>query len=460
MNFLEYFNKLDPRQHGSRAKRSTLSQLLQYQDDIIKALENEDNLDSVYLDFAKAYDKVDHGILLHKLKKMGITGRIGRWILNFLTGRQQEVMVRGRKSSIFLLVSGVPQGSVLGPLLFLIFIGDISEGVSAVILIYVDDSKVHKNVKNEEDVLSLQEDLDRIYHWEKSNNMKFNGGKFLIVRYGRNTSLKENTLYFTSEMEDIINQVDHCKDLGIIMQDDATFALQIEKVCRKVKQKCGWILRTFYNRSSHFMKHMFNTLAQPHADYCSQLWTPGEGGELEKLEGVLRTFTSKIPAVKHLNYWQRLNSLKMNSQQRRFERYKILYIWKILENIAPNCGIEVQNETNTRIGRSCKIRKMKGPPKIRTIRDSSFQCSGPRLFNSLPKEIRNLTNITITDFKEHLDSYLTQIPDEPKVSGLTPSCLTPDARPTNSLVHWIPSLQRTGALQCFIAARTKRSQGS
>jgi hypothetical protein len=369
VNFLEYFNKLDPRQHGSRAKRSTLSQLLQYQDDIIKALENEDNLDSVYLDFAKAYDKVDHGILLHKLKKMGITGRIGRWILNFLTGRQQEVMVRGRKSSIFLLVSGVPQGSVLGPLLFLIFIGDISEGVSAVILIYVDDSKVHKNVKNEEDVLSLQEDLDRIYHWEKSNNMKFNGGKFLIVRYGRNTSLKENTLYFTSEMEDIINQVDHCKDLGIIMQDDATFALQIEKVCRKVKQKCGWILRTFYNRSSHFMKHMFNTLAQPHADYCSQLWTPGEGGELEKLEGVLRTFTSKIPAVKHLNYWQRLNSLKMNSQQRRFERYKILYIWKILENIAPNCGIEVQNETNTRIGRSCKIRKMKGPPKIRTIRD-------------------------------------------------------------------------------------------
>ena len=107
---------------GSRAKRSTLSQLLQYQDDIKKALENEDNLDSVYLDFAKAYAKVDRGILLHKLKKMGITGRIGRWILNFLTGRQQKVMMRGRKSSIFLLVSRVPQGSVLGPLLFLILL--------------------------------------------------------------------------------------------------------------------------------------------------------------------------------------------------------------------------------------------------------------------------------------------------------------------------------------------------
>ena len=130
----------------------------------------------------------------------------------------------------------MPQGSVLGPPFFLIFIGDISEGVSAVVLIYVDDSKVHKNVKNDEDVQSLQHDLDKIYQWEKNNNMKFNGGKFLVVRYGRNATLKENTLYFTFEMEDIIQQVDRCKDFGILMQDDANFALQIEKVCKKVKQ--------------------------------------------------------------------------------------------------------------------------------------------------------------------------------------------------------------------------------
>ena len=142
ISYLEYYNKLDPRQHGSRAGRSTLSKLLQHQDDIIKALENGDNLDCIYLDFAKAYDKVDHGILLKKLKNLGISGNIGRWIMNFLTGRQQYVMVKGRKSKFYPLVSGVPQGSVLGPLLFLIFIGDISEGVTADTLIYVDDSKV------------------------------------------------------------------------------------------------------------------------------------------------------------------------------------------------------------------------------------------------------------------------------------------------------------------------------
>ena len=202
--FLEAGNKLDPKQHGSRAQRSTLSQLLQHQDEILKALESGENIDCVYLDFAKAYDKVDHGILLHKLKALGISGHIGRWLMNFLTGRLQEVLVKGRKSQVFILVSGVPQGSVLGPILFLIFIGDISAGVVATILVYVDDSKVIKKVNTEEEVEELQEDLNQIYRWEKTNNMMFNGGKFLVVRYGANTELKQNTLYFTGEMQDVI----------------------------------------------------------------------------------------------------------------------------------------------------------------------------------------------------------------------------------------------------------------
>jgi hypothetical protein len=208
---------------------------------------------------------------------------------------------------------------------------------------------------------------------------------------------------------------------------------------------------------------MFNTLAQPHADYCSQLWTPMEGVQLEKLEGVRRTYTSKIPAVKHLNYWERLCCLKMNSQQRRMERYKIIYCCKVMENIVPNCGLEITNKNKNRNGRKCLVRKLRGPPKSRTLRDSSFQCVGPRLFNALPKEIQNLTSISIEEFKKNLDKLLTQIPDEPKVPGLTPSCLTPEARLTNSLVHWIPFLQRTGRTKCFIASttgRTKRREGS
>ena len=438
VNYLEFFNKLDPNQYGSRAGRSTFSQLLQHQNEILQALEEGSNIDCIYLDFAKAYDKVDHGILIHKLKALGIGGKIGRWILCFLTGRNQQVLIRGRKSSISILISGVPQGSVLGPLLFLIFIADLSEGVTSSILVYVDDSKSKQKVNKPEDVEIHQENLNKIYQWEQKNNMEFNGGKFLVLRYGKNKEIKESTLYFTRDMDQVIEQVNNCRDLGITMSDDASFEAQ--KVCKKVKQKCGWIQRTFYSREKKFMKHIFNTLVQPHLDYCSQIWYPPEGGQLEKLENLLKTFTSKIPAVKDLIYWDRLKELKMNSIQRRFERYKIIYTWKILENMVPNPGIqEMKSESK---GRQVLIPKLK--PLMRTHREASFQVAGPNLFNKMPRHIRDLTKCSQEDFKKILDSYLSKIPDNPKTKGLVPAALTSDCKPSNSLLSQVDWSRRQG----------------
>ena len=127
---LEENLKMDPRQHGGRSGRSTLSQLILHHDQILKAMEEGANVDAIYLDFAKAFDKVDHGLLLHKLKGVGVKGKMGRWIQEFLKNRENQVLVDDQKSMIFLLKSGVPQGSVLGPILFLIYISDISEGLS------------------------------------------------------------------------------------------------------------------------------------------------------------------------------------------------------------------------------------------------------------------------------------------------------------------------------------------
>ena len=207
-------------------------------------------------------------------------------------------------------------------------------------------------------------------------------------------------------MQEVITQVNYTKDLGILMQDDASFNLHIDKVSKKVKQKCGWICRTFYSRNPNIFRHMWNTLVQPHADYCSQLWAPSFGSDLEKLDGLLRSFTARIPLIRHLNYWERISHSKMNSQQRRIERYKIIYTWKISENVVPNCGIETIAENN-RQGRMCKKPPLSGSAKTKTLRSHSFPVVGPSLFNSLPKEIRNLTKISKEDFKCKLDSFLT-----------------------------------------------------
>ena len=222
---------MDPKQHGLRENRYTLSQLLVHYDQIIEALENGENVDVIYLDFKKAFDKVDHGILLHKMKLK--LGKLGRWINNFLSKRQQQVFVKGKKSIKYQLTSGILQGSVVGPLLFLIFIGDLAEGVNSDTLVYVDDSKAKKRVNDETEVECLQEDLDKIYSWQSENNMEFNSKKFLVLRYGKNNTLKETTEYFTGEMELIIEEVESCNDLGVIMTNDGKFEAQIEKSCSK-----------------------------------------------------------------------------------------------------------------------------------------------------------------------------------------------------------------------------------
>ena len=186
----------------------------------------------------------------------------------------------------------------MGPLLFLIYISDISEGISADTKIFVDDTKIKKSVNTESGVEELQGDLNKLYEWVKSNNMEFNGKKFQILRYGQNEDIKHDTLYFTEDMNDIIERQSTLRDLGIMLSESGTFDEHIDHVSKKVRQKMGWILRTFTTRDPQILKHLFKSLVIPNIDYCSQLYMPVQPKGIEKIEKLQMDYLKKNPYLK------------------------------------------------------------------------------------------------------------------------------------------------------------------
>ena len=440
---LEKHNLLNPTQHGFRQGRSCLSQLISHFDKITTLLENQHAVDVIYLDFAKAFDKVDIGVTMRKLHALNIRGRLGRWLADFLTGREQCVIVNGKKSGMQPVISGVPQGSVLGPLIFLVLIGDIDkEVVQAFLSSFADDTRVGLGIDTDEDVDLLQQDLERVYTWSETNNMQFNGDKFEALRY-TNKSTPGDRKGYTSNTGAAIKEKASLTDLGVIMSNDASFTKHITSVVQRVTKKSGWALRTFNARDRTTMLTLWKSLILPHHDYCSQLWSPLKTGLIQKLELLQRSFFRKIHGMRQLSYWEQLIALRARSLERRRERYMIIYVWRILEGQVPNLNstvIETTSDATSRIGRLCHVPHVsnQAPAFVKKARDASLPIRGVKLFNAIPKELRNITGCKTDSFKAALDRFLATIPDEPLIPGYTAGrrCST------NSIIEWVQTLQR------------------
>jgi hypothetical protein len=230
------------------------------------------------------------------------------------------------------------------------------------------------------------------------------------------------------------------RDLGIEMNDSGSFVDHINKICEKAKDMCSWILRTFKSRTPFIMKTLWKSLVLPILEYCSQLWCPIIPGLIQKLEAIQQSFTRKIKLDEKLDYWDRLSHLKMYSLQRRRERYRIIYIWKILEGLVPNISHGgdggIKKLHTARNGRTSIIPTLHRttPAKVLKLREGSLKYHGSQLFNALPKDIRDLSNCSVEVFKNKLDKYLNSIRDEPLVRGYTAVRQTE----SNSLIHMIP----------------------
>ena len=436
VSYLESNKLLCKEQHGFRAQHSCLTQLLHHFDDVHENYMNGDDTDCIYLDYAKAFDKVDHGLLIRKLHKYGVNSKVTKWIESFLTQRIQQVVVDGSKSQTAPIISGVPQGTVLGPVLFLVFINDITQCiVDSTIRCFADDTRISKAIRREHDVTVLQDDLNRVINWSVKNKMSLHEDKFQYMHHSATRSNLLQELPFVSELFQYmtpggctLTPTSQLRDLGVTVSQDLSWSPHIRTISEKARQKAAWVLSVFHTRSSTIMLTLYKSMVRSLLEFCSPLWHPTKIGDIQEIESVQRSFTRRVAGCQDLDYWQRLKKLSLMSLQRRRERFIVLHIWRILHGLVSN-DLQIQFKDSSRTGKfaivppMCRVSSM----RHQTQYDNSLAVKGPRLWNAIPGHLTTIDDFQ--EFKSKLTTLLLVLPDTPPVRGYSPAN-------TNSLLDW------------------------
>ena len=269
---MEHFvsNNIIPKeQHGFVNRKSCLTNLLETLEDITKWQDLGIPVDEIYLDFAKAFDKVPHQRLLYKLEKLGITGALLIWIESFLYGRSQCVRIRNSLSESIPVTSGVPQGSVLGPLLFIAYISDLPCAITSPATIFADDTKVYRRIQSIDDSQYLQEDLDSLADWCATWGMLFNTSKCVVMHFG-----KDNPKYLYHIEGRLLDRCSTHKDLGVVISDTLKPEEQISKCISKANMMVGMIRRTFTHIDNEIFLKTYKVFVRPILEYCQESWSP------------------------------------------------------------------------------------------------------------------------------------------------------------------------------------------
>ena len=403
VEFLENNDLFNINQHGFRAGRSCTTQLLEIMEIWTDLMEKNIPFDVIYLDFSKAFDKVPHTRLCNKLKAIGIKGNTLEWIKDFLNKRTQSVRINDSISGVRPITSGIPQGSVLGPILFLVFINDLPNEISSAVKIFADDTKIFRALRAGEDHIHLQEDLVKLFEWSCKWLLPFNTSKCKILHFGKN-----NPSYNYFLNNDLIKADPYEKDLGITFNNALNFAKHIRLTVAKANSRLGMIKRNFSNLSPQVFLPIYKALIRPLLEYGSCIWNPHLIYEINEIEKVQRRATKTIQEIRLLPYNERLKYLKLDSLKFRRRRYDIIQVFRILkgiDNISPNMFFELHTGPNTR-GHSLKLQK---PRATKNIRLYSFSHRIIHDWNNLKQ--RTIDKITLNSFKTALKKEWEYHPD-------------------------------------------------
>lgn len=329
-------NSIIPEQHGFVKRRSTTSNLLIFANYLFENVDKRLQIDAVYTDFKKAFDKVDHEILLNKIAFNGIRGNLLRWFVSYLENRSQMVVVNGHQSVSVNITSGVPQGSILGPLLFIIYINDIKKCFKkSKFLMYADDLKAFKTIRTVDDCQSFQEDLDRLAAYCIDNKLHLSIPKCNYIHFTKNNFI----INFNYSLNCIpLNNICVVKDLGVLFDGKLSLNQHIEAIVNSAFKMYGFVMRssTEFKRTSTYL-YLYKTLIRSQLEYAVPIWNPFYQKYIANIERVQRKYLRAMYYRCHrtktyLSYSQLLDKYKLISLENRRKYLEVNVLYDIVHS--------------------------------------------------------------------------------------------------------------------------------
>ena len=402
VNHMKRYDLFSDKQFGFISGRSTVLQLLAVLEKWTVILDRGGSVDVVYCDYMKAFDKVSHRRLIHKLDIYKFGNTYTRWISNFLAERRQKVIVNGCESRWQPVTSGIPQGSVLGPMLFVLFINDITENIKndSQLYLYADDTKIFREIVTDYDRELLQEDIYSMSEWSDKWLLRFHPDKCKTMTIDNKTT--PNREYKLKP--DLPNMAKSSaeKDIGVIIDEKLTFSQHLSEKVNKANSVLGAMRRSFEFMDTDTFKKLYTALVRPHIEYAHQIWCPHKKKDILTLENVQRRATKMVPGLSNLSYEDRLRKLKLPTLSYRRLRGDMIECYKLLNNkyyFNEEDILRLNHGSSTR-GNSMKLCKFRARLDIRKF---SFSNRVVNIWNSLPDCV--ITAGTIFTFESRLDRY-------------------------------------------------------
>jgi len=405
MKHLENNQILCPNQFGFRTKHSCESQLLLTVHDFSQYMNNKTQIDIGILDFSKAFDKVAHARLIQKLEFYGIRGKPLHWINSFLSNRTQQVVVEGSYSTSSKVTSGVPQGSVLGPTLFLIYINDLVMNIQSTVRLFADDCLIYRPIETATDHQILQEDLQKLSNWADKWKMKFNINKCCIMQLSKCHHVSEFSYSMSGQALNIVEQHSY---LGVIIDHKLSWQPHVDYVCGKAMKLIGFLNRNLRTCSKELKELSYKQFVLPVLDYASSIWDPYHQNQINKLEMIQHRaarFVMNQPWRRNVrdSITSLLSSLKWPTLQLRRECTRLTLLYKITNNILQIPSDYLPTPSSITSTRSRNDRKfLHYQTTMDCFKYSFFPRTIPK-WNQLPTDIVNANQVD--SFRTLLNQY-------------------------------------------------------